>query len=138
MVDTRLEQYAKLLVERSIGVEPGWTVEIVATVPARPLVEELVRHLARLGAFPFVRLSGHYERWPFEFLWAEEAPEQLLEELPPIERATRDSLDAWIGISAPENMLDGSDTSQERRSALAKAGRPFLQKRLALEIPWVV
>jgi aminopeptidase len=138
LVDPRLEQYARLLVERSIGVQPGWTVEIVATVPARPLVEELVRQFARIGAYPFVRLSGHYERWPFEFLWAEEAPEQLLEELPPIEQATRDSLDAWIGISAPENMLDGSGTSHERRNALSKAGQPFLQKRLALEIPWVI
>jgi aminopeptidase len=136
--DPRIEQYAKLLVERSLGVQPGWTVEVVTSPLARPLVEEIVRLIARRGAYPLVRLSWQYERWPFEHLWAEEAPEDLLEELPPVEQLTRPKLDAWMGIGAHENTMDGSDTPPERRAALSKAGQPFLQKRLALEIPWVV
>src|SRR5438477_201067 len=57
-VDPRVEQYARLLVERSLDVQPGWQVMVIATPLARPLVEELVRQIARRGAWPLVRLSA--------------------------------------------------------------------------------
>jgi len=136
--DQRVEQYAKLLVERCLDVQPRWQVEVVSTILARPLVEEVVRAIARRGAYPLVRLGTVYERRPFQHLWAEEAPEELLEELPPIEQFIDDEVDAWLGIGAPENALDGSDTPPERRAILARTGAPFVQRRMAMEIPWVI
>jgi aminopeptidase len=97
-----------------------------------------VRAIARRGAHPLIRLSTIYERRPFYHLWAEEAPEELFEQLPSIEQFIDDEADAWIGIGAPENTVDGIDTPLERRTALARLGAPFVQKRLALEVPWVV
>ena len=97
-----------------------------------------MRALARRGAYPLIRLSTIYERRPFYHLWAEEAPEELFEQLPSIEHFIDDEADAWIGIGAPENTVDGIDTPLERRTALARLGAPFVQKRLALEVPWVV
>jgi aminopeptidase len=138
LVDPRLEAYAKLLVERCLDVQPRWQVEIIGTLLARPLVEELVRAIARRGAYPLVRLSTLYERRPFYHLWAEEAPDELFEELSSIEQFIDDEADAWLGISAPENAVDGIDTPLERRTALARLGAPFVQRRLALEVPWVV
>jgi aminopeptidase len=137
LADERVRQYAQLLVDRCVDVQPRWQVEVVATIPARPLVEEVVRAIARRGAYPLVRLSNLYERRPYQHLWAEEAPEELIEELPSIEQFINDEIDAWIGIGAPENAVDGSDTPPERRAAIAQAGAPFVQKRMALEIPWV-
>jgi len=119
-------------------VQPRWQVEVIGTLLARPLVEELVRAIARRGAYPLIRLSTIYERRPFYHLWAEEAPEELFEQLPSIEQFIDDEADAWIGIGAPENTVDGIDTPLERRTALARLGAPFVQKRLALEVPWVV
>jgi len=136
--EQRLQDYAKLLVERCLDVKPGWQVELIATIAARPLVEEVVRAISRRGGYPLVRLSTIYERRPFQHLWAEEAPEELLEKLAPIESYIDDEIDAWMGISAPENVRDGSDTPPERRAALARVGAPFVQKRLTLDIPWVV
>ena len=57
-VDPRIEAYAKLLVERSLDVQPGWQVWINSSPLARPLVEEVVRLIARRGAYPLVRHSG--------------------------------------------------------------------------------
>jgi aminopeptidase len=101
-------------------------------------VEEVVRAIARRGAYALVRLSTMYERRPFQYLWAEEAPEELLEELPPIEQFIDDHIDSWMGIGGPENVREGTDTSPERRATIAKTGAPFVRKRMSLEIPWVV
>ena len=38
MIDPRVEQYAKLLVERSVDVQPGWQVVVIGSTQARPLV----------------------------------------------------------------------------------------------------
>ena len=75
-VDPRIEAYAKLLVERSLDVQRGWQVWINSSALGRPLVEEVVRLIARRGAYPLVRLGGAaMEDVPFETLWALEAPE---------------------------------------------------------------
>src|SRR3954465_14308813 len=76
-MDPRVEAYAKLLVERSLGVEPGWQVWINSSWLARPLVQKVVRQIGRRGAYPLVRLGdAGMEDIPFEVIWALEAPEQ--------------------------------------------------------------
>src|SRR5256885_9386067 len=57
-VDPRIEAYAKLLVERSLDVQPGWQVWINSSPLGRPLVEEAVRLIARRDAYPLVRPGG--------------------------------------------------------------------------------
>src|SRR5438105_2994424 len=104
VVDPRVEQYARLLVERSLDVQPGWQVMVIATPLARPLVEELVRQIARRGAWPLVRLSWvDTEQVAFETLWASEAPDELLGEMAPSEAQTRRDLDAWVMVNSAEN-----------------------------------
>jgi aminopeptidase len=138
MADPRIQEYARLLVERSIDPQPGWQVVVLSNYLARPLVEEVVRLLGRRGAYPFVQLSlGGEDLWPLETVWAEEAPLDAIAERPPLRVAIEDEIDAWIRIGAPENTREGADLEAERRAALAKAGRPLVDRRLAFEIPWV-
>jgi len=40
--DPRIDEYARLLVERSVGVQPGWQVQVRSTPLARPLVEAVL------------------------------------------------------------------------------------------------
>jgi len=47
--DPRVEQYARLIVERSLDVRPGWQVLVRSTPLAKPLLSELVRLIARRG-----------------------------------------------------------------------------------------
>ena len=138
MVDPRIQEYARLLVERSIDPQPGWQVVVLSNYLARPLVEEVVRLLGRRGAYPFVQISlGGEDLWPLETIWAEEAPLETIAERPPLRIALEDGIDGWIRIGAPENTREGAELEAERRAALANAGRPLIARRLALEIPWV-
>ena len=49
MPDPRVEQYARLLVERCLNVQPGWQVVVQSSPLARPLVEEVLRHIERIA-----------------------------------------------------------------------------------------
>src|SRR5262245_51543033 len=113
-MDPRIEQYARLIVERSIDVQPGWQVMVLSSPPARELVEEIVRLVARRGAYPIVRLSFGMEQLPLRALWAREAPEEMLAQAAPADQETWRQLDAWINVGAPENTRDGSDLPAER------------------------
>ena len=59
MRDPRDEQYARILVETCIDVQPGWQVVVVASPLAAPLLGEVCRAIARRGAYvlprPFTR-----------------------------------------------------------------------------------
>jgi aminopeptidase len=133
--DSRLEQYARLIVERSLDVQPGWQVVIRAEPLARPLLDEVVRLIARRGAYPIVRLG--WILWPGNAIFAAEAPEELLGELSPIDRHTIEQMDARVTISAPENVNDGSDLAPERRQLISKAQRPFYLRSSQEGFPWV-
>jgi aminopeptidase len=133
-----VERYARLLVERCLDVQPGWQVFVKSQPPARPLIEEVVRLIARRGAYPIVRLSFiHEEQHPFHVLWASEAPEELLEREAPLDALEGEQIDAWISIGAPENVRDGSELEPQRRGLIMEAIRPLLERRLRSEIPWV-
>lgn len=137
MADPRVQDYARLIVERSIDVQPGWQVLVLAQPDARPLLEEVVRLIARRGAYPLVRLSWAMEQLPFRIVWAEEAPLELLDKPAPADKHVWDTVDAWILLGAPENSREGADMPSERRDLMALGQAEFLARRLRLEIPWV-
>ena len=76
VTDPRIEQYAKLLVETCVDVQPGWQVLVDGSALARPLLEEVSRAVARRGAYALLRvnLTGSGINVP----WALEAPDELL------------------------------------------------------------
>jgi aminopeptidase len=137
VADARVQEYARLLIERSIDVQPGWQVMVISQPPARPLLEEVVRLIARRGAYPIVRFSYLMEQLPFMTLFAEEAPIEVLAKPAPADQQVWDSIDAWMLLGAPENTREGADLPAERRNTLASAHSDFLQRRLRMEIPWV-
>ena len=103
-MDPRIEAYAKLLVERSLDVQPGWQVWINSSWLARPLVQEVVRAIARRGGYPLVRLGdAGMEDVPFEVMWAREASQELLTTVAPADQHAWQTMDAWMNIGAPEN-----------------------------------
>ena len=135
---TQIGEYARLLVERCLGVQPGWQVTVRSSPLARPLVEEVTRRIARRGAYALVRLSYGLERLPHDLVWAAEAPLELLRTMPPIEMHAFETENARISIVAPENTRDGSDLSPERQAALRQGHEPATRRGRALEIPWVI
>jgi len=47
--DPRVEQYAKLLVETCVDVQPGWQVLVTGSYLARPLLEAVSSEVGRRG-----------------------------------------------------------------------------------------
>ena len=137
-VDPRVQQYAKLIVERSVDVQPGWQVMVNANVVGRPLIEEVVRLIARRGAYPLVRLSWiDSEQVPFECLWGSEAPVEMLPQMAPIEALEREQVDAQILIWAAENTRAATLLPADRRAELRKASAAWNQRRLSGDFRWV-
>jgi aminopeptidase len=104
---------------------------------ARPLLLEIVRLIARRGAYAITRVPLTESLLSREPAWAAEAPEELLRELPPVERAFWEGVDAYIALYAPENSRDGTDVSPTRQSLLREAMRPIMPRILNNEIRWV-
>ena len=137
VADPRVQEYARLLVERSLDVQPEWQVMVISQPAAKPLLDEVVRLIARRGAYPLVRYSHAMEQLPFVWTWAAEAPLELLEKVAPADQHAWDTVDAWMNLGAPDNTREGADLPSERRELLLKAHAGFLQRRLRMEIPWV-
>src|SRR5918999_1983074 len=137
MFDPRVNEYARLLVERSIDVQPGWQVMVISQPAAGPLLEGGVRLIARRGAYPLVRFSYAMEQLPFRTLWAEDAPLELRDKPAPADKHVWDTVDAWMLLGAPENVREGAELPAERRDLMAKGQAESLARRLRLEIPWV-
>jgi aminopeptidase len=135
VADSRLEAYARLLVEYCLDVQPGWQVLIRTQPAARPLLEEVVRHIARRGAYAVVRLG--FSLWPIDLAWASEAPDELLGTLPEIDRFASDTMDARITIDAPENTRGLVELEAAKRALAANATAYFMRRTMAHEIPWV-
>jgi aminopeptidase len=133
--DPRIEPYAKLLVERCLDVQPGWEVLIRSTPLARPLLEELQRQIARRDAYAILRIG--YEMWPLSHAWASEAPEELLDELPEVDRYACERMDARITLDAPENTRAASEVPSGRLARANKAASVFYERTVSGQIPWV-
>jgi aminopeptidase len=134
-LDPRVADYARLLVERSLGVQAGWQVLIRSNPAARPLLEEVMRLIAHKGAYPLLRMN--FSLWPLDEIWAAEAPEELVGEMSPIDSFASDHMDARITIEAPDNTRGTGELTPERRALAKKASARFFARTMRDEIPWV-
>jgi aminopeptidase len=134
MRDPRLEQYARVLVETCIDVQPGWQVVVSASPLARPLVEEVSRQLARRGAYAVLRLS--LAGGP-NAAWIQEAPPELLDGPPPLDAHMYATVDGLIAIEAPENTREISGVDADRLGRLQAGLRPHLERVFTDDLPWV-
>jgi aminopeptidase len=137
MGDPRIEEYARLLVERCIDAQPGWQVLISSSPPGRPLVEAVAEALGRRGAYALLRIT--FDDWPLplSLAWAREAPEELVGTLAPIDRQALEQMDALIRIQAPENTRAAADLAPARLALLRQAQTPLRDRTLSLQVPWV-
>ena len=136
--DGRIEEVARLLVERSLDVQPGWQVSVRTTPLSRPLTEAVVRAIGRRGAYALLRMTWGVEAMPVELDWALEAPEELLGELSPIDRYAAEHEDARLVILAPEDVHRGSVLADERRRLVQQARRPSAERARSLDLRWAV
>jgi len=135
MADPRVEEYARVLVETCVDVQPGWQVLVYSSPLARPLIEETSRLIGRRGAYALLRLSlgGEVANLP----WTEEAPEELIAKPASIRVNELETADALISISAPENTRELTAVSTDRVGLLQTAYRPAMERMFTGEMRWV-
>jgi aminopeptidase len=132
--DPRIDEYARLLVHRSIGVQAGWQVCVRGNHLGRPLLEAVIEQLARARAYPFVQLAFEQVGGPF----AREAPIELLRVPSPLQRRVWEEMDAVISVWSPESTQEGRELSEERQTALQQMAAPLRERTMSLTIPWVI
>ena len=135
MPDPRDREYAQLLVEGCVDIQPGWQVLVSGTPLGRPLLEEICRAVGRRGAYALLNITFDGAAFPAQ--WLLEAPEELIAKPAPLRVHELETCDALIAVDAPENTRERSAVPQERLGALAGAYRPAVQRILAHEVPWV-
>jgi aminopeptidase len=135
MPDPRNEQYARILVETCLDVQPGWQVVVTSGPLARPLIEEVSRALARRGAHVILRLTLDGET--LNLPWVEAASDDLLSEPAALRVHELETADALIGIVAPENTRQMSSLSAERLGLVLAAYRQALERVFSGDLPWV-
>jgi aminopeptidase len=129
--DPRIEQLARLLVEKCVDVQPGWQVLVYGPSAGWPLIEEVARQIGRRGAYALLRSGYGAPR-----AWLKAAPLELVRAPSPIELSALEQADALIAIEAPENTRDVSSISPERLAAAQAAYRPALERIFRHELPW--
>ena len=135
--DPRIEAYARLLLEESLEIQPGWQVLVSSSPLARPLLEEVLRQLGRRGAYAILRMSFGAVSSTSDVPWITEAPLELLGRLAPVDRHLVDEIDALVSIYAPENTRAASAIEPERLRALQSAGMPLTKRVTSGALPWV-
>ena len=133
--DPRVEQYAALLVETCVDVQPGWQVLVNGGILARPLLEAVSRAIGRRGAYALQRpnLAGSGINMP----WASEAPDELLDTPPEIEAYVWKHADALVAIEAPENTRELTALPAERLARIQAGLRPHIERVLTMDLKWV-
>jgi len=132
--DPRIDEYARLLVERSLDVQPGWQVAIRGNHLGRPLIEAVIEQVARKSAYPILQLQFEQLGGPF----AREAPLELLREPAPLQRQIWETVDGVISVYSPEDVHEGADLPEERQAALQQMLTPLRARTMSLAIPWVI
>ncbi len=134
MRDPRIDEYARLLVERSVSARAGAQIVVRSTPLARPLIEAVIEQTARKGAHTLLQLAFELVGGPF----AREAPLEILRETAPLQRMIWEQADGLIVIWAPENAREGAELSEERHAAVQESTRPVRTRTMAMEVPWVI
>jgi aminopeptidase len=137
MNDPRVEEYAHLLLDTCLTIEPGQQVAVAGAPLARPLIEELLRQIARKDAYALLHLSFSGGGGPGDLPWLMEAPEERISEPAPLHVHFLENVDAIVYVDAPENTREASALSRERIGRLQAAYRPAVERMFSGELPWV-
>ena len=136
MRDPRIDKLARVLVEYSTAIQPGWTVRISGDPVADPLIEAIYEHVVRAGAHPLMRCVPE----SLEDIFYEFANEDQLRHLSPLLIEEIKTINASIGIWSDTNTKHLSRVEPKRQSMVSAARRPmfdiFLARASSGELKW--
>ena len=125
MTDPRVARLGELVVNYSLGLEPGKVLRIDAPPVAEPLAVEVYRAALAAGAHPYVDLQ--LERLP-ELLLAEAKDEQL-DYVSPIAKSEIELVDAIVTIWSESNTRALTHADPDRHQRLLGASQELAKRR---------
>lgn len=130
-MQTVWDKYAKVLVDYSVNVQKGDTVQIRATsIYAKDLVKAVYKRVLELGGHPILRTSFE----DMSDLFIKLASDEQLDYVDPIIKLEYETLDKFISIGAPmntKNMARADLSKLSRRGKATKHLSETLMKRSA-------
>jgi aminopeptidase len=118
---------ARVLVEYSLEVRPGWMVTISATTAAVPLVQAVYRQVLRVGGHPYVLLEPPGVK---DLLMSTGSDEQLLH-VDPYRLLMLEKSDAALEILSEENTHAAGDVDPARQALMQQARAPLAALSMA-------
>jgi aminopeptidase len=125
VTDPRIARLGELVVDYSLGLQPGKVLRVDAPPVAAPLAVEIYRAALAAGAHPYVDLQ--LERLP-ELLLAE-ANEEQLAFVSPIAKAELELVDAIVTIWSESNTRALTHVDPERHQRLIGASQQLAKRR---------
>jgi aminopeptidase len=123
MRDPRLAKLADVLVNYSLGVQPGQLVRLKGPPTTEPLIAELYRQVLAAGAHPMVRMIPE----DLEEIMAKSGSNEQLEYLNPIERFELEKIDAYIGMWGETNTRALTNCDPKKLALRQAARQPLMQ-----------
>jgi aminopeptidase len=118
---------AKVLVEYSLEVRPGWMVTISSTTAALPLVQAVYRHVLAVGGHPYVLMEPPGVK---ELLMRTGSDEQL-RHLDPYRLLMLEKSDAALEILSEENTRAAGNVDPARQALMQQGRAPLAALSMA-------
>lgn len=132
MVDEKLEEFARVLVERSTEIEEGDNVYLIAkSLDSLPLFEEVRKQVIKKGAFPHEHIlyDSQVGSEGMDYTWMKYASEKQLETVSEAKKKEMEHMDAYIRIGGPDNTQELSGIDSEKIGLRKKATREIFYER---------
>jgi len=126
LTDTRIEKFARILVDYSTGVKPGDLVAITSSFAAEPLVQSLYALILDRGAYPHVLLDFADQD---EILFAHASDAQL-EFVPHFHKMAFEEFDVLIKVRAASNTRAQSKVDSARQARHQHGTAPLIQAQM--------
>jgi len=130
--DFKVKEIARILVEHSCRIKKGEYVQIVAGIPARPLILELCKQIIQKGAFP--KLDIDFEG--IGYTYYKYASNEQLKNFPKLRYDEMKKTDAIIYIGAPENRYELYSADPKKITLRSKVIKKISDVRLKKK--WVI
>lgn len=126
MSDTRIEKFARILVDYSTQVKPGDRVGITGTTLAVPLVQALYGLILERGAFPYALMDFPEQE---EIFYAHAKAEQF-QTIPPFHKMAFEEFDVLIKARSEANTRALSQVDAARQAQRQAGLAPLLQAQM--------
>ncbi|MDD5331438.1 MAG: aminopeptidase [Candidatus Nanoarchaeia archaeon] len=120
-MDPRIEKIAKILVDYSVKVKKGETVQVSGSESAKPLLLEVYKRVLEKGAYPIldVGLEGS------SYLYYKIASEEQLKKFPEVAMFKTRKADAYISVAGDSNTRELANISPEKIAIRRKVTKPI-------------